>query len=201
MSFRSYEKELFKHGSFKIITQRPRKHFKTFFSKNSKSDDIELITVDRKERQLNFFETNYGLANEELINDEIFKNSCINAMKLCQKYIYIFYVLEKFSFLVEQFSSIFSIIVAFCDISTYKVVCICTFIFIVVVLNSFGDWARLREKYSNLYKLFGRLANSKDENRIKKFENYATTFSAEHLSIDSVSPIRGHCLYEENTFE
>lgn len=163
---------------FAIVFQRILKNF--YIMSSQKSD---LIIVDRRQQM---GKEEIELIKRINISDSEFRRNCLGAMNECKKYILIFYLLEKISITVEQFASLFAIIADSYEVSLGKVICISIVMFMIVLLDSLGDWNRLREKYSNLYKSFETLSVSKDEQRGLKFEKLCTSFSKDNLSIDSI---------------
>lgn len=120
------------------------------------------------------------------VSDEEFRNRSNEAKKLCRQYTYTFFVLEKFSDGVEASAAIFAALVANWNLKLSQVMWICLVMFIVTVLDSLGDWGRLREKYARLHHLFSNLANSRESNRFTNFRAYAKSFGNDELFIDAI---------------
>ena len=196
-------------GTTSVITQRIRKAFRLNKKSLKKGDGEEdnFIHITQKERVtedkirdfLNNDRPNYETNKEEIetkrddvvienkaVDDKEFRDHCLNAMNKCRNHVYIFFLLEKTTLAIETFTSIFSIIADIFGLSFKTILCICVVLFSSIVFGSFGDWPRLREKYSHLYKCFEKLCNSKASDRIKKFEQYSETFGTDDLSIDSI---------------
>lgn len=120
------------------------------------------------------------------ITDKIFKEKCIEAMKICRRYAYWFFFLEKISITTEHISYILTVVVAYYQFELKEIIWAVIIIAIIIMLSSFGDWARLREKYSHLHNLFRFLLNSKSDSRVLEFRNYAYLFGSDELFIDSI---------------
>lgn len=199
-------------GTSSVVTQRIRKAFRWNKSSLRKGEDEEdnLIHAVSKERIneaklkefLNNDKPNYetkeeifesknnDIIEDKTVNDKEFRQHCLDAMNKCRNHVYIFFLLEKSTLAIETFTSIFSIIADIFGLSFKTILCICVVLFSSIIFGSFGDWPRLREKYSHLYKCFEKLCNSKAPDRIKKFEEYSQTFGTDDLSIDSIFIIK-----------
>ena len=198
-------REILRRKSSSIITQRLRK--RTCFELPSfKGDDnIELTnqpditdktmkmyrqfedhTTDGKLDE--FEEKNGGIELEgiEDVSDSEFRKRCNDAKHLCRNYTYVFFFLEKISKGIEAASAIFAILVANYELSVKQIAGIAIVMFVITIMDSFGDWGRLREKYAHLHHLFRNLANSKAETRIIDFRKYAVSFGSDELFIDSI---------------
>lgn len=196
------EDHYLKRGTSYILNQRLIRFInaiKSLFTGTEKSDS-DIIVLERHERLseekfkklLLTVEDGNRIENGDLevvkkeITDIEFRDKCLEARNLCKKFVFIFYLLEKFSFLVVMFSSLFVIFIDSYDINRIDVTIICLFMFAIIVLNSFGDWGRLREKYARLHHMFRILSNSKEHDRIKKFQTYAYSFGTNDLFIDTI---------------
>lgn len=196
------EKVYLKRSPSLILTQRLRKL--SCFSYDNKGDD-ERIKLQRQKpissdmlRKLNMT-TEYGTTVEEKKEDDLeinsntisdgeFRNKCNKARNLCRKYVYVFFFLEKFAFTVISFCPIFAIFIETesIELSMTGVIVTALLMFIIILINSLGDWGRLREKYARLHHMFRVLANSKAEDRIKRFHSYAISFGSDDLFIDTI---------------
>lgn len=200
------ERKFIRRSSTSILTQRIRRRFcstPTFLK-----DDDEKIRLERQKpvnpeilKKLNLT-MNYGSSektevkleegdleiNRESISDEDFRRKCTIAKNLCKKYVYIFIFLEKFVFTVMTFCPILAVLIVEGSFkpSIEQIIIIACVFFIIIFLSSLGDWGGLREKYARLYHSFKILTNSKSDDRIKKFQSYATSFGSDDLFIDNI---------------
>lgn len=200
-----------KRGTSFILSQRLIKSIQT--------NKCLMTGLDKSDRDVIVLERHEGLSEEKFkklmltvedgnrleqgtmelvkkeITDEEFKEKCFEARQLCKKFVYMFYALEKLAFIVIMFSSLFAIFIESYGINKRDVTIICMFILAIIILNSFGDWGRLREKYARLHHMFRILSNSKEPDRIKKFQSYAYSFGTNDLFIDTI--VLNDGLYEE----
>ena len=137
--------------------------------------DIESIRSERIE-----------ICENMAISDEKFRENCRLAMKQCNHYIYMFFFLEKLSRLVENISYILTVIVAAFHFEFVDIIIAVSIMGAITLLDTFGDWGRLREKYSHLHLLFRQLLNSKNKNRVNLYRKYAYMFGSDELFIDRV---------------
>lgn len=167
---------------FTIISQRFRFHLKRV--KSIKGGETDLIHLERSKNITDEDRRDIRLYN---MNDEEFRELCIQALNKCRYYIFIFYILEKVNIVTVEFSTFFSIVAFSISLTFNQILIICLVLFFLGIFNSVGDWSRLREKYSNLYRCFEHIANCKDDSRIDKFKKYVDVFTGENLSVDFIS--------------
>lgn len=165
---------LFQRLSFKFTLS----YLPYFFNSNSK-DDIDEDDVRH----------DISTAISFSIGDTEFIDRCNDAMKLCKQTIFWFFLLEKVTQGVNSSSMIFCVLVANYQLKVKQIIGIMAVMFFISVIDSFGNWSRLREKYCSLYNNFRVLKYSKDENRVEMFRKYAEIYGGDELFIDSVSPL------------
>lgn len=120
------------------------------------------------------------------ISNNEFREKCIDAKKKCKYYANLFRHLESFSLGITCMIPIYAIFINYFKLDIIYVVMISGFLIVLLFFNSFGEWARLREKYARLAHEFIILSNSKDEDRIQKYLAYAENFSDGELFVDSL---------------
>lgn len=169
-------------SAFSIISQRFRFHLKRV--KSTKNGETDLINLERSK---NIDDNDREILKLINMKDDYFRQLCIEALNKCKSYIFIFYILEKLSIATTEFSTFFSIVAFYINITFNEILIICFILFFLGIFNSIGDWSRLREKYSNLYRCFEHIANCTDDTRIERFKKYVAVFSGENLSIDFIS--------------
>jgi hypothetical protein len=194
-----------------IITQRIRKLTCNLFDEENfdKNDNLDIDTIHiEKQPHLNQdiidkfnsygsyisesqkLEIEYpeNLESQEIkeISDEEFRLKCVEATIACKKYTYLFFTLEKISKLSEAGAALFAIIVASYELTVKQIIAAVLVFFFVTIIDSIGDWGRLREKYAHLHFLFKKLHNSKKENRLDQFRRYAMSFGSDELFIDTI---------------
>lgn len=180
----------------KIIFQRTNKlkYFKALFrcpNKSKGSDEDDLINF-RRMPEIHFYsdeETGAAfdideIENEKEITDKEFKDACVDACHVCHRYARFFLASELFT----KFSDMFM----FCVIPLYSllhftfedvIIFLCIFL-PIVLMQVICDWGKLLEKYSRLYIEFNKLRNSKDENRIDKFQDLVNSFKGSWIYSD-----------------
>ncbi len=174
-------KTLILRNSVSVVCQRLIAKTSCTQDEVEKSND-EIITLEHKDR-IKYTDIERPMSGHE------FKEICQKAMRECETKILTFYFIEKFSNVSIAFMSIFSVFLENYGLRQIAIVILCSLIFLVYLLQEFGDWGRLREKYSMLYRKFKKLFFSVKENREEKFDKYMELFNSNELSIDSY-PIR-----------
>lgn len=162
------------------IERKPRlrqiEHYQLSATPSSPSPDLESFDLQRCSSS--FISPN--------ISDEEFKQKCVEAKEICKRYVYVFFILEKISLLIENFSGAVLVLASALDLTFNKVIIIAAVISLVTILDTLGSWSQLREKYSHIYYMFRELKHSKSKDRAKEFHKYAKYFSSSDLFIDTV---------------
>lgn len=186
----------------RILTQRLLKGIRCTKETLKAEDDIEVghsrpVSPDMIDKfmKMNSFEAKMlddesggftQIDDSVEITDQVFREKCLDAMKICRNYTYWFFILEKISIVTEHVSYVLTVIVTFYHFRLLDIIGIVAVIALVILLNTFGDWSRLREKYSHLHSLFRKLLNSTSNTRIAEFRKYAYLFGSDELWIDSI---------------
>jgi len=131
-------------------------------------------------------ELQIDVENVDNLSDEEFKKECLKAAKKCKNIVYIFFLLQKVSSLIDTICSIFAIIVASYELSVYNVIGIVMFFILSSFISNFGEWGALKEKYSRLRSYFNVLSLSTESNRVELFEKYANSYAGDGLFIDTI---------------
>jgi hypothetical protein len=121
------------------------------------------------------------------IDDDHFIRRCDEEMAMCKKTIFYFFILEKITQAVNSSSMIFCILVANYNLKVKQIIGIMAVMFFISIVDSVGNWSRLREKYCNLYNNFKVLKYSTEPDRVVTFRKYAEIYNGDELFIDSVS--------------
>lgn len=156
------------------------------------SGGIEIKGDESKKDESNKLVTNNIESNKleskdiDKVTDEEFIKRCKDAVKICRKHAYIFFIFEKVSKISETAATLFALIVASYRLEIKQIVAAVIVFFLITLFDSFGDWGRLREKYARLHHLFELLALSKSETRVNDFRRYAISFGGNDLFIDSI---------------
>lgn len=169
--------KLLNKSKLSVVMQRIPKKFS--YDSNNKSDPVNPHDIEMVNRSIN---SRLSIN----ISDNDFRLRCKEAKNKCKNYIYVFFLMEKISNATGVAATIFSILVANYKLSVHDILWIVLVMFLVTILDSFGEWGRLREKYSRIHHHFKILANSHDEDRIIKFRKYAEVFGGDQLFIDSI---------------
>lgn len=200
-----FEKQFLEKHPFNILTQRLKKSLNLNVNLD-KSDDTIVIEhkksinkdmIDRINSATNYHTIIEESKKEEdseisqmekqnsIYTDSGFREKCNKARLICRKYVYIFFVFEKISSILMCFCPIFQIICETQSVTRLNIILFAAFFLVVTIMNSIGDWSRLREKYSRLHHKFGILSNSKDDDKVSKYKRYIVGFGSDDLFIDT----------------
>jgi len=176
--------ELNKHS---VIFQR-FSHYISLYT--TKSDDDKNIRIYRMPHITQEMFDNFNLMDIKLENT-IFKQKCQDVMRLCKTKVNIFFFLEKTTQINTFFFACFIAYIQYKNnrIPFHITIMAILFICFVEIINIFGEWSKLREKYSHIYHLFSGLTNYRGKDRNDKFRLYSEYFTGNCLFCDDINLI------------
>lgn len=160
--------------------------------KGDEEPDIENQIVIKRGIPLNKQELdNYNKQNVQLsdLTDFQFRTACEKASETCHDFAKLFIFMELITKGIDLLFLVILPMAEFLEFSRLAFILCVAILSPVILIQVTTDWGKLLEKYSRLRYEFSELANSREPNRVKEFEQLVNHYRSSWIYAD--------LLYEE----
>lgn len=173
-------------------------------TKGSGDEEEDIIVIQRKEK-FTYGEVSDFLGKKDvesgaiidleeikdtlIVTDKEFRVACNKGSRKCYTFARIFLFMEVICKFIEIF--IFVVIPLYIDfkISLNAMISILCIFFPIALSQVVCDWSKLSEKYSRICFEFAKLANSKDEKRIEKYQSLVNSYKGGLIHSDIIAEL------------